>query len=435
MRSRLVRGALAVTSMVAIAFLVPLALLAGQIAHDRAIADARGETAVVIAAVTVTEDRAVLERVVASTPAGADGRLALHLPDEEPIGVPRAEPADLRLVMDTGQPLTADVPDGVVFLQPSTFAPGRIGVIEVWVPRTELERGVGPARLSMVVLAAVLVASSTVLADRLAAGPVTAARHLAAAARRIGQHDLQARVEPSGPAELAEVGRTFNLMAERLHALLLKERERAADLSHRLRTPMTALRLDAESLAGGTLQQRLIEGIDAIEAEVDAIITAARNPGTAGSAEGCDLAEVVNDRLSFWALPAEHQQRQWQWRGGTTPVPVPVPRAELVSAVDALLGNIFRHTPAGTPFRVTVTARALVVEDGGPGITDADQAVQRGVSGAASSGLGLDIVHRMCTHASGRLEIGRSRELGGARIVLSFPLPPRQTTLDRSSRG
>ncbi|MFC4149980.1 HAMP domain-containing sensor histidine kinase [Micromonospora mangrovi] len=416
--------------MVAIAFLVPLALLAGQIAHDRAIADARGETAVVIAAVTVTEDRAVLERVVASTPAGAKGRLALHLPGEEPIGVPRAESADLRLVMDSGQPLTAAVRDGVVFLQPSTFAPGRTAVIEVWVPQAELQRGVRPARLSMVVLAAVLVASSTVLADRLAAGPVTAARRLAAAARRIGQHDLQARVEPSGPAELAEVGRTFNFMAEQLHALVMAERERAADLSHRLRTPMTALRLDAESLASGTLQQRLVEGIDAIEAEVDAIITAARSPRTHSSSDSCDLAEVVIDRLSFWALPAEHQQRRWQVRGGRSPLPVPVARVDLVSAVDAVLGNIFRHTQPGTPFRVTITATAVVVEDGGPGIADVNQAMRRGVSGAASSGLGLDIVHRMCTHAGGRLEIGKSRELGGARIVLTFPLPPRQRSLD-----
>jgi signal transduction histidine kinase len=85
-----------------------------------------------------------------------------------------------------------------------------------------------------------------------------------------------------------------------------------------------------------------------------------------------------------------------------------------------LLGNVFAHTPQSAPFRVTVSATGLVVEDGGPGIANAATAIQRGISSDGSTGLGLDIVARIARQAGGRVEISRS-ELGGARITLTLP--------------
>jgi K+-sensing histidine kinase KdpD len=70
--------------------------------------------------------------------------------------------------------------------------------------------------------------------------------------------------------------------------------------------------------------------------------------------------------------------------------------------------------------RVTVFDDALVVEDGGPGIADSGSAVRRGVSGADSTGLGLDIVRRVATAAGGAVHIGRGAELGGARVSMTF---------------
>jgi signal transduction histidine kinase len=104
-------------------------------------------------------------------------------------------------------------------------------------------------------------------------------------------------------------------------------------------------------------------------------------------------------------------------------VPVPLPRDELILAIDALLGNVFAHTPEGTAVRVAVSEHGLVVEDAGPGIRDPDSAVRRGVSGAGSTGLGLDIARRVARSAGGRLDIGTS-PLGGARVALvldAFP--------------
>jgi signal transduction histidine kinase len=101
---------------------------------------------------------------------------------------------------------------------------------------------------------------------------------------------------------------------------------------------------------------------------------------------------------------------------------VPLSRSELILAVDALLGNVFSHTPEGVAFRVTVSAAGLIVDDAGPGIADPAFSMQRGVSGAGSTGLGLDIVRRVAESAGGRIEIDRG-PMGGARIAMLLAVP------------
>lgn len=199
------------------------------------------------------------------------------------------------------------------------------------------------------------------------------------------------------------------------------EREVAADLSHRLRTPLTALRLDADALPPGPVAQRIRQAVEALDGEIDAIILSARTSSAVRAVEQTDLVDVLADRLAFWAALAEDHGRRYAVRGADHPVPVKVPRADLIAAVDALLGNVFAHTPHGTPFRVTVSREALIVEDGGPGIADAVAALRRGASSDGSTGLGLDIVARIARQAGGRVNIDQS-ELGGARIVVQLPM-------------
>ena len=92
---------------------------------------------------------------------------------------------------------------------------------------------------------------SLVVADRLARSMTRPITELALTAERLGRGDLAARVEPAGPDEVREVGPALNRLAARISELLTRERESVADLSHRLRTPVTALRLDAEALPAG----------------------------------------------------------------------------------------------------------------------------------------------------------------------------------------
>ena len=217
------------------------------------------------------------------------------------------------------------------------------------------------------------------------------------------------------------------ISADRLGVRTLRaldaEREVAADLSHRLRTPLTALRLDTDALPPGPVADRMRQAVEALDAEIDAIILSARSSTAVRASEKTDLVDVLADRMAFWAVLAEDHGRHFLVRGTDQPIYLKVPSADLIAAVDALLGNVFEHTPQGTPFRVTVSPGAFVVEDGGPGIADAPSALRRG---PGSSGLGLDIVSRVARLTGGSVTIDRS-EMGGARITMILNGSPRHT--------
>src|SRR5439155_24870605 len=97
-RRALARVAFATTSMVALAFLVPLGLAVRAMARERALAESRQQASAMVVALTVTEDPVALSEAVASTSAGATGRLAIHPPDGVLIGTARVNPADVGLV-------------------------------------------------------------------------------------------------------------------------------------------------------------------------------------------------------------------------------------------------------------------------------------------------------------------------------------------------
>jgi signal transduction histidine kinase len=227
-------------------------------------------------------------------------------------------------------------------------------------------------------------------------------------------------------------------MADRVALLLAAEREMAADLSHRLRTPLAALRLNAGALGSGELADQTRQAVDQLEREVDLIIRTVRTPGGHGS---CDAAEVLRGRLDFWSVLAEDEGRPWELIGAERPAAVPLPAAELAAAVDALLGNVFRHTPEGTAFAVTLHRgegmTGILIADAGRGITDSPAALARGNSGRGSTGLGLDIVRRAAESTGGNLRIARS-VLGGAQVQIWLRIghrPPLRGRADRSDRA
>jgi signal transduction histidine kinase len=250
--------------------------------------------------------------------------------------------------------------------------------------------------------------------------PVT---DLARTAERLGQGDLDARAEPAGPDEIREVGTALNRLAARIRELLAAERESVADLSHRLRTPVTALRLDAEGLADPEERARLVADVDELTRHVDAVIREARRPVREGVGARCDARGVVADRVAFWQVLADDQDRRLDrdldLSAGT--LPVRASEADLAAALDALLGNVFSHTPDGTSLAVRVRARPgggaeVAVRDHGPGFAD-DDVMHRGESRSGSTGLGLDIARRTAVASGGRLEVRPAAE-GGVEVVL-----------------
>jgi signal transduction histidine kinase len=282
---------------------------------------------------------------------------------------------------------------------------------------------VNSATLILVGLGVVLVLGAAAVADRLGASMVRPIRRLAGAAERLGEGDLTQRVEPAGPHEVAAVGQAFNLLAARVGELLAAERELVADLSHRLRTPLTVLRLEVDAVPDADARDRLRAATDELESAVTALIAEARRPITSEVGARADLAAVTANRVAFWSALAEDQGRPLNAELATGPLFVAATEGELEAALDALIGNVFEHTPDGTAFGITLrstngTFAELRLDDAGPGVDGA--VVERGRSGAGSTGLGLDIARRTAEAAGGTLHITRS-ELGGASISLTLP--------------
>lgn len=438
MRWALVKVCLAVTTMVVVAFAVPLGLVIKEMARDRAFSNAERQAAAVAPALSITTDRDQLERVVAS--AGSDSGMAVHIPASAgrrgvDIGRQRAAADDIATVRRLGRASTSEVPGGSTLLQPVALSSGEIAVVEVYVPESEVSNGVATAWAVLAGVGIALVVGSVAVADRLGVRMVRPAQKLVEGAHELGEGKLGARVPEEGPTELRLAAVAFNSMADQVVQLLANERELAADLSHRLRTPLTVLRLNAASLGEGPAAEQTRAAVAQLEREVDTIIRTAREakPQTAaaGPGAGCDAAEVVRERMGFWSALAEDEGRKWRVAGTERPVRIPVARADLVAALDALLGNVFRHTPEGTAFAVDVhngeDAVIVLVSDAGPGIRDPEAAMARGRGSGStgSTGLGLDIVRRLAETTGGDVRIGSS-VLGGTEVRIWIQLNGRE---------
>ncbi|GAA1620269.1 HAMP domain-containing sensor histidine kinase [Nonomuraea maheshkhaliensis] len=406
MRRTLAVLMVAVTSMVALAFLVPLALIVRETAQSRAVAAAERQASALVPVLALTTSTDDLAHAMARTEAGRRGLLAIHVGGGATVGTTRAPAAQVAGAAAGTRASTAELAGGYVLLRPVVLDDDRGAVIEVFVPADDLDRGVYPSWAVLTGVAVVLVLGSVLVGDRLGARVVRAARRLGTAATSLGDGDLSERIYPDGPPELKAAATAFNAMANRVTHLLAAERELAADLSHRLRTPLTALKLSLDQLGPQAEQSR--QALARLEGEVTTIISAA-----------CTAAVLLREVLAFSAALAEDQERPWQLVGATLPVRAPVPAGELTAAVDALLGNVFRHTPEGTAFGVTLhegrDTVGILVADAGPGIADPDTALERGASGSGSTGLGLDIARRLAESTGGVLRLDRS-SMGGAQI-------------------
>ena len=424
MRRRLAVLAVAITLLVVLAFLVPLGLTLRTLARDRALTSAERDANALVPVLAVTVEPARLDPAIAATEAGADGRLTVFLADGRTAGAAAVADAAVALAR-TGRAFSAGTDTGAQVLHPVADGTGGMSVVRVIVPESQLHHRVWPAWVLLALLGLGLIGIAVLVADRLARSATRPMQDLAAAARDLSSGDMDVRVTPQGPPEVAEFGRTFNRLADRINALVVAEREVVADLSHRLRTPLTALRLEIDAVRDPESARRLEEVVGELEITVDQVIRSARRPVRHSVVPLVDVLAVAKSRTAFWAPLADDQGRDWSLDGAADgPVIVAAEVDDLEAALDALIDNVFAHTGEGTAFRVRVegtedNAVRLVVEDDGPGLAGPD-VVTRGASTVGSTGLGLDIARRTAEAAGGALRLGSS-DGGGARVVLELP--------------
>ncbi len=284
--------------------------------------------------------------------------------------------------------------------------------------------GGAPDDLPVVFLAmgAVVLAASAWAVRRVARPLAT----LAAAADRLGQ-DLDAPALPEqGSAEMRRAARAFNLMQDRLRAVVETRTRMLAGLSHDLRTPLTLLRLRAEALPDGIERDRMLAAIADMDAMVGAALAFVRDEAAAEPARKVDIAALVQSIVDDRA-------------DGGQPVTL-APCACLVAScrpqsLKRAIGNVIDNALAyGGAAHLAVEAAGdrvrIDVCDDGPGIAEADleKAMQPFVRldparGEGKGGIGLGLaLAKSAAHAQNGDLVLFNRPQGGLCARLTVPL-------------
>lgn len=409
----------ATTSAVVVSFVVPLCLLVQTLAEDRAMAAADQEARNVAIVVAGLHGSPQLAELVADIDARALPSTTVLTARGRQLGTgpAMAEDPDVRRAL-TGEAFTSSDELGSRVLLPVVLPQGT-AVVRTTVTTSDLHRGVLGAWVGIVGLGLVLLAAALTIALRLGRRISEPLLEVAGTAHRLRAGELSARAQVSGTEETQELARALNGLATRNEELLAHERQAVGDLSHRLRTPVTALRLDAEAVDEPVLADRLQEHIAVLERTIDAIVKEARRPVSSDLAPQCDAVTTVRDRVDFWKPLAEDQHRRMDVNLPTAAILVPLAVEDLADLIDVLVDNVFAHTPEGVSLGVDVTTEGefvvLVVSDDGPGLPTEGRADRRG-----SSGLGLDIARRTARATGGDLAIGPGVH-GGLSVRVNLP--------------
>jgi signal transduction histidine kinase len=299
-----------------------------------------------------------------------------------------------------------------------------------------------------------------VLALGLLAGAVLAAqigrplRRLEAVARRVAQGDLRARAKVEGSLEQRSLSSSFNEMTDRIARLLTAQREFVADTSHQLRTPLTGLRLrleETKALAGDHEQARQLDAaigeVDRLAHTVDELLVLSRGGERQTSGATVDLGDLAASAHRRWRPEATGRGIEMTLERRRDAGTVWAARADLERALDALVDNALRYSPAGATVTIAVLGNRIEVRDRGPGIAadEHDVVFERfhrgaaGRTGPAGHGLGLPIARELAREWGGDVLI-EDRPGGGAVAALTVEpdraVPPASDpalpSLDRS---
>lgn len=426
----------AAMSMVLLAFSVPLGISIWNSAADRALAQANSQIQNLGELIGVVDRKALALAVDGLNSSGQ--QVSVYLSDGSQLGRSTASSsaasdraaADSALELaKTGRSLTAQAPGGVDVLYAVSDRAGTMNVVRGFVPEQTLRAGVVQAWLWLAALATALFLLGLLLANKLAITLLKPIRELVSVSERVAGGDLEARVQVAGPEEIKSLGSAHNNLADRIQELLQEERERGADLSHRLRTPLTSLQLEIDGVADEELAARLGERMDALEQAVNRSIRHARLSKEAIVTQGnCQANELIAERLHFWTPLAEDTGRTLR-AGKLAEVSLPVAPDEFEACIDVIFQNFFTHTPEGAEMEISLFRGEqnilLLVRDNGAGFATSGtgEPLTRGVSGSGSTGLGLDIVARTAERSGGRLELSRS-PAGGAELRIYFRTAP-----------
>ncbi|HUK69379.1 MAG TPA: HAMP domain-containing sensor histidine kinase [Streptosporangiaceae bacterium] len=402
MTRRVLLALLALTTSVLVAAVIPLGLKAARQELSAYVDDAR---AVARAAAAVAEEGLAdhkpspdMGRVLAAARRDGDTLIILNAKGEvvASVGSPGAIPAWLVGEAVGGRELETDVRRGYV----SVVVPVRetttvVGTVSLARPLGPLNDRVRTLWFTLSLIAAAALAASALLAFALARWVSRPLAELDASAQRLGAGDLAVRAGArAGPPELRRLAASFNSMGSRLETLVHRNRAMVADVSHQLRTPLTALRLRFDLLAedadpaiaaelGGALEE-----FDRLSRLVDGLLAVAKAEHAVPAPVPVDVRAVVAERVTAWQ-PVADDRGVSLVSEATGQVIAAIGDGQLEQILDNLIANALDATAAGD--HVTVSARAPSVRAGRSGSTEATRdrmapAAGNGGAGAGSGG-------------------------------------------------
>ncbi|MDY6213847.1 MAG: HAMP domain-containing sensor histidine kinase [Schaalia hyovaginalis] len=239
--------------------------------------------------------------------------------------------------------------------------------------------------------------------------------YLAAQAEQIGSGQVRAQLKPSGIEEIDLVQEELVRTGERMAGRLAAERQFAADASHQLRTPLTALSMRLEEIELISTEEEVqeeartcLEQVERLTGVVADLLDA--NARSAGQTEAIHILEAFNTQREEWEEAFEKSGRQLAFTDEAA-LPVLADGPKLSQVLATLIENSLRYGNGATRVvaRKSANSRGVVIEvcDEGEGVADdlAPDIFEKGVSGHGSTGIGLALARDLAGAMGGRLEL------------------------------
>lgn len=462
MRKRLALALVAVAAIILLVFSIPLASFVGDVERERLIT-ALERDAFILAGhaketLNTTEGAVLpsLQPYLSAYQSNDDPRLIITNTDGRVVAT-----NDATIVLGTdfsnrpevakaltgapavGERASRTLGEPLVFVAvPVLLGDGVLGVVRISHPRSRIDTEVRRRIVGIATAGGITLLAAAILAIPLALGIARPIERLTRRTEKLADGDFSVRADDStGPPEVRELSRSFNVMAGRLGSLIEGQRQFAGAVSHQLRTPLTALRLRLEQAQDSLGENNPVaaEALDASRAETDRLqemveqlLALARIEGRASATVSVDAVSVVRSRLDMWSSLASE-------RGIDFLVTAPaeamcaVVEGALEQIVDNYIDNALGVAPDGSTIALSVIRSGgkvtIDIADEGPGLSDSQLTLAferfwRGkhTENAPGTGLGLSIVKQLALASGGEASlVNRTDGVTGviARVVLT----------------
>lgn len=270
---------------------------------------------------------------------------------------------------------------------------------------------------AVLICGAVALGAGTIFAFRGSRRLAAPLIYLSAQAEQVGSGAVQARIEPTGIEEIDLVSEELSRSGERIVGRIAKERQFASDVTHQLRTPLTALSMRIEEIQYlsddeevRTEAEACLEQVERITQVVEDLKKRAQQ-ASHGHTQAVKMEEIFRQQRDEWEPQFTAVGRHIVFDNQVTDrLPLATP-SSLSQAIATLVENSLKYG-AGTvtvSTRKGISSRSIFVEvsDEGEGVSEdiAPDIFRRGVSGHGSSGIGLALAKDLIEADGGRIEL------------------------------